>query len=128
MGTYQGLNTNLRAVVMVRDHHRCRWCGRTNVGVEIHHIRYRRGSSDDVEANLICLCRQCHNFVHGALNGAGEAIRKTVAQDILWSLVEMPGATGLGVWRNRKHQGRLGIGDDAGAAGLQHHDRGRTDR
>ena len=102
MSRYEGLDTHLKSRVRARDGHRCRWCGRTGVGIDLHHIRYRRGTSDDTYENVISLCRRCHGFVHGEKNAKGERILKRVAQAILWDLVDMPGATGLAVWRQRR--------------------------
>lgn len=97
------LPDGLRCLVLARDRHRCRWCGRSNVtSLDPHHIRYRRGASDDVAGNLITLCRLCHNFVHGARNPAGHSIAKAEAQEILWALIDMPGVTGMSLWRQKK--------------------------
>jgi hypothetical protein len=109
MGRYEGLDQRLRTHVQDRDGHRCRWCGRI-VPVDPHHIRYRRGTADDVADNLICLCRRCHDFVHGAPNAKGEIIPKQVAQVLLWDLIDMPGVTGMALWRQRKRQfGQQGL-------------------
>lgn len=99
MGRYDGLSEDLRQVVKARDNHRCRWCGRTNVHVDLHHIRYRRGVVDDVPENLICLCRTCHSFVHGVPTKAKDMIQKHEAQEILFALIDMPAATGLALRR-----------------------------
>lgn len=97
--TYTGLNERLRQQVFERDNYRCRWCGSTNRGVDIHHVRYRRGTSYDVLDNLITLCRAHHSFVHGTANGAGQTITKHVAQLVLFKCIETPGVTGSSVWR-----------------------------
>lgn len=101
---YTGLPPALAARVRARDGHRCRWCGRTNEATDPHHVRYRRGPSDDVEENLISLCRRCHDFVHGTPNIKGEIIPKQVAQQLLWDLIDMPGVTGMALWRIRKRE------------------------
>ena len=101
---YDGLDPALRTAVSIRDCYRCRWCGRTDVPTDPHHIRYRRGAVDDTEDNLILLCRQHHGFVHGDKNARGESIWKPVAQGILWELIEKPGMTGMALWRQRKRQ------------------------
>lgn len=101
---YTGLPPALAHKIRVRDGYRCRWCGRTNEATDPHHIRYRRGSSDDVEENLICLCRRCHDFVHGTPNIKGEIIPKQVAQRLLWDLIDLPGTTGMALWRIRKRE------------------------
>lgn len=102
MARYEGLDEHLRTRVKARDGHRCRWCGRTNVGIDLHHIRYRRGAVDDVEENLICLCRMCHSFVHGVPTKAKDMIEKHEAQEILFALIDMPAATGLALRRQLK--------------------------
>lgn len=99
MGNYEGLSSDLKALVHARDRHRCRWCGRTNVHVDCHHIRYRRGPSDDVPENLISLCHMCHNFVHGVPTKQKDMIQKHEAQEILFALIDMPAATGLALRR-----------------------------
>jgi len=102
---YTGLPVGLRMRVYARDQHRCRWCGRTNVGCDIHHVRYRRGVADDVIENLILLCRQHHEFIHGQeiITATGRvSISKNEAQEILGELVDMPGVTGLALRRQRR--------------------------
>lgn len=101
---YQGIPDGLRKVVCVRDRWRCRWCGATNRGLDLHHVEYRRGSSFDREDNLICLCRQHHGFVHGTPAPNGDRIVKSVAQLILKELIEVPAATGLSLWRQKRRQ------------------------
>lgn len=104
MPRYEGLDPALRAEVLDRDRHRCRWCGATNRPLDLHHVRYRRGFADDVASNLISLCRAHHSFVHGIKNGAGMTITKNVAQLVLFELVEKPGVTGSSLWRRLKRQ------------------------
>ncbi len=41
----------------------CRLCG-TSRNLDIHHVVPRRIKRDDSPANLICLCRDCHQAVH----------------------------------------------------------------
>lgn len=96
---YTGLPEALRHEVLDRDRHRCRWCGATNRGGDLHHIEYRKGYSYDRADNLITLCRAHHSFVHGIPNGAKQTITKTVAQLVLGYLVQHPGTTGSAVWR-----------------------------
>lgn len=99
---YTGLPQELRSRVLERDGRRCRWCGATNRGVDLHHIRYRRGRADDTEDNLISLCREHHRFVHGERSPAGWTIDKTTAQQILYELVATPGVTGMALWRRQQ--------------------------
>jgi hypothetical protein len=102
MTRYTGLPEGLRMAIWNRDQHRCRWCGRTNVRVDFHHIRYRRGYADDVLDNLISLCRTHHEFVHGTKAPNGDTIAKDEAQEILNDLVRMPGVTGIALRRQRR--------------------------
>ena len=104
MARYEGLPDSLRQEVLARDNHRCRWCGATNRGGDLHHIEYRRGFSYDRADNLITLCRAHHSFVHGTPNKAGQTITKKVAQQVLKHLIEHPGTTGSSVWRSLKRQ------------------------
>jgi len=101
---YTGLPEALRWEVLTRDRFRCRWCGATNQGGDLHHIEYRRGYADDRADNLITLCRTHHSFVHGTRNGAGHTIAKSVAQFVLKQLVENPGLTGSSAWRSLRRR------------------------
>ena len=105
--TYQGIPDALRKEVLERDRHRCRWCGATNRGADLHHVEYRRGYSYDRLDNLITLCRQHHGFVHGTPAGNGDRISKEVAQIVLTYLIEHPGTTGLSYWRTLKRRWTL---------------------
>ncbi len=50
--------------VLQRDGWRCQQCGsRTNL--QVHHIQLRSQLGDDAEENLITLCSDCHNRIHG---------------------------------------------------------------
>lgn len=104
MPRYTGLPEALRQQVLARDAYRCRWCGATNQGADLHHVAYRRGYAYDVIENLITLCRAHHGFVHGTPNGQGQVIPKQVAQLVLRELIERPGTTGSSVWRRIKRQ------------------------
>lgn len=103
--TYTGLPEHLRRAVLERDRRRCRWCGVTNRGVDIHHVQYRRGPAEDVLENLISLCRTHHGFVHGAKLPNGATISKSDAQEILRTLISTPGQTGAALWRQWKARG-----------------------
>lgn len=100
---YHGLPDSLKALVWARDDYRCRWCGRTNTGLDIHHIEYRRGYQQDHLGNLIALCREHHGFMHDSY-----AIPKRDAQAILSYLIspEGLGKTGLSLW-NRTAPGTM---------------------
>lgn len=107
MAKYTGIPDALRAEVYARDAHRCRWCGATNRGGDLHHIEYRRGYSYDVLVNLITLCRLHHGFVHGTPAKNGERVTKAVAQLVLKKLVDTPGLTGASYHRRLKRQWTL---------------------
>ncbi len=71
-----------RVVVLKRDRHRCRACGQKH-GLEVHHVVMRSLGGKDDASNLIALCRDCHQSVHGHVlilrwNGQGNPAR-TVA-------------------------------------------------
>lgn len=103
MSRYTGLSEKLRGEVIRRDRGRCRFCGATNRGVDLHHIVYRRGTVDDVASNLICLCRHCHNTVHGLNRKL--PLSKALAQEILFELIDSPGRTGLSLYRRKMRAG-----------------------
>jgi 5-methylcytosine-specific restriction endonuclease McrA len=61
----------LREEILARDDWRCQVCGRLK-NLDVHHLRRRSALGDDVEANLITLCRECHQTLHGSdLSGIG---------------------------------------------------------
>ena len=115
---------SVRAAVDERDGHRCRWCGATNRGRDMHHIEYRRGHVYDVLENLVSLCRSCHGFVHGTPRPPGARITKEVAQEVLFFVIEHPGTTGSSVWRRKKRvwirEGLCAHGHDRLACALSH--------
>lgn len=53
-----------RRCVLKRDGHRCRACGK-GVGLEAHHVVMRSLGGTDEPRNLIALCADCHQAVHG---------------------------------------------------------------
>jgi len=59
------LYATLRRVVLERDGWRCQKCGSFR-NLDIHHMRRRSALGDDAEANLITLCRNCHQILHGS--------------------------------------------------------------
>jgi len=107
MVKYTGLPDALRAEVDERDGGRCRWCGATNRGRDLHHVEYRRGSSYDRLDNLISLCRLHHGFVHGTPAKNGDTITKAVAQIVLKFLIEHPGTTGAATLRQFRRRWAL---------------------
>jgi 5-methylcytosine-specific restriction endonuclease McrA len=53
-----------RIVVLDRDKHVCRACGSKH-GLDVHHVVMRSLGGSDEPENLIALCRECHQSVHG---------------------------------------------------------------
>ncbi len=51
--------------ILERDGWRCQGCGRTTQ-LQVHHLRFRSRSGEDVENNLITLCASCHERAHSA--------------------------------------------------------------
>ena len=53
----------LRREVLERDGWRCQQCGSPR-NLDIHHVKRRSALGDDADANLITLCRKCHQMLH----------------------------------------------------------------
>lgn len=80
-----------RKLVHERDGQRCRWCGQTNAGVELHHIEYRSAARNNHSLdNLISLCPAHHRMVH---------TDKAKYTYLLVRLLASPGCTGFQVGR-----------------------------
>lgn len=76
----------VRKVCYERDKFRCRWCGRTNAGLHLHHINYRSAGGEHIPDNLITLCPMHHDLVHAD---------KGHYPSLLQRLLDMPGTTGF---------------------------------
>jgi 5-methylcytosine-specific restriction endonuclease McrA len=50
--------------VLERDGWRCQACGK-RANLQVHHIVLRSQSGADIEDNLITLCSECHDQIHG---------------------------------------------------------------
>jgi 5-methylcytosine-specific restriction endonuclease McrA len=59
------LYARLRREILERDGWRCQKCGCSR-NLDVHHIRRRSDLGDDAETNLITLCRECHQILHGS--------------------------------------------------------------
>ena len=46
------------------DHCRCAICGSSDQQLNVHHLTYRNIMQEDVEQDLITLCRSCHAMLH----------------------------------------------------------------
>ena len=56
----------LRKEILERDNWRCQVCGRLK-NLDVHHLRRRSALGEDLETNLITLCRECHEILHGSV-------------------------------------------------------------
>ncbi len=56
----------LRKEILARDNWRCQVCGHLK-NLDVHHIRRRSALGEDLETNLITLCRECHQMLHGSV-------------------------------------------------------------
>ena len=62
----------MRTFILIRDHYKCRICGRADAQLEVHHIKHLTpGNINDAsvtlnDSNLITLCRDCHFAEHAA--------------------------------------------------------------
>ena len=54
----------VKQAVLERDGHRCRACGKRH-GLDVHHVVMRSLGGKDDASNLIALCHDCHESVHG---------------------------------------------------------------
>ena len=53
----------LQLQILRRDGWRCQLCGSMQ-NLQVHHLKFRSRSGDDVEQNLITLCAECHEHTH----------------------------------------------------------------
>lgn len=65
----KGINygfANTKAYVLVRDNYSCQNCkGKCKDSrLEVHHIVFRTNGGSDEEANLVTLCKTCHDKLH----------------------------------------------------------------
>lgn len=88
----------VRRIVYARDSYKCRWCGRMNVGIDLHHVIYRSGGGTHVPENLISLCREHHNLAHSS---------KTDYQQLLLDVLGMePNVTVMQLMRWREAEAK----------------------
>ena len=55
----------------------CELCGRTDLGLHVHHVITRGAGGGDHPRNLVCLCADCHMRVH-----AGR-----IPREKLWAII-----------------------------------------
>ena len=63
--TSNRLDENIRKAVISRDGCKCMLCGKTNLKLEVHHIKPRRFNGENTLHNLITLCQKCHDKTEG---------------------------------------------------------------
>lgn len=82
---YQGNWLRTRLMAIERDKNCCQLCGKkpedqNGISMSVHHIRNYRYFDDKQEANqlnnLVCLCKDCHTFVHSNSNTNNIYIQK----------------------------------------------------
>lgn len=59
------LDENLRKATILRDGCKCQECGKSNIVLEVHHIRAKRFGGANTIGNLITLCSFCHQKTEG---------------------------------------------------------------
>lgn len=59
------LDENIRKAVILRDGCKCKECGKSNIRLEVHHIKPRRLNGSNTLSNLITLCSKCHQKTKG---------------------------------------------------------------
>lgn len=59
------LDENIRKAVILRDGCKCMECGKSNIKLEVHHIKPRRRNGSNTLDNLITLCEKCHDKTEG---------------------------------------------------------------
>jgi len=57
--------SRLRKEILERDNWRCQICGCLK-NLDIHHLKRRSALGEDLETNLITVCRECHEILHGS--------------------------------------------------------------
>jgi RRXRR protein/HNH endonuclease len=78
----KGINygfANTKAYVLTRDGYTCQQCnGKTkDQRLEVHHIIFRSQQGSDEEANLLTLCKTCHDALHaGTIKLKQKGIKK----------------------------------------------------
>src|SRR5262249_51964692 len=65
----KGINygfANTKAYVLTRDGYTCQACRGSSkeTRLEVHHIIFRSQNGSDEEANLVTLCKTCHDALH----------------------------------------------------------------
>lgn len=54
----------VRLEALVREKAHCQICGEESISNDAHHVWYPESVWDTTEAQLVILCRPCHDFLH----------------------------------------------------------------
>ena len=57
---------NMKYAKIVAAGYKCEKCGRTEDGLDVHHLTYERLGHERM-SDLQLLCRYCHKVVHGEI-------------------------------------------------------------
>jgi len=81
------ISKEVRREVYLRDGYACALCDSRET-IQIHHYvpRSRGGTNDPM--NLITLCWECHNAVHGGYTAPGYPTKEEIEQNILEYLAD----------------------------------------
>lgn len=74
----------------------CRICGRT--ASDGHHVVLRSQGGDDIEANIVPLCHECHMRYHG---GGGQKIKLTT-EEFRYVIAKLGREAGLAYMQKRR--------------------------
>ena len=52
------------------DKHTCQICGPTTKStvLDVHHLHYRTLTNEDIDKDLVTLCRNCHGLLHSSMD------------------------------------------------------------
>ena len=56
-----------RSQRLFEDNYECRFCG-AKENLQVHHLNYNNVGNEDVETDLITLCKPCHELLHGYIS------------------------------------------------------------
>ena len=72
------VSADLREEVLEADGHKCRYCGRRDQFLHVHHIIYRSQGGPHEVGNLVTLCPEHHDLVH-----SNKRVYQPLAQELV---------------------------------------------
>ncbi len=68
---------NTKAFILARDKHTCQKCnkGKNNLKLHVHHIIFKTSGGTDAPANLLTLCKRCHDKIHAYKTPEKESLK-----------------------------------------------------